>query len=231
MDNTAGVGLNGLKFYNNTIVNVTGGSDSGVHILGGTTSRNWDVQNNLWYASDPAALTTTSGSAHDYNTLLDTAYANGIAGNPHDSQTTQGSGDPFGSSAAGDLHLSSPLIDAHLNDGVLMTSPYNLDFDGEVRGTAGAWDRGAYEYSGGRTAGSSLYIAQALSGTADGSSCVNAKAVGFFNNAVNWGTGAGQIGPGTTVHLCGTFTGTAGSTMLTFQGSGDRKSTRLNSSQ
>ena len=32
------------------------------------------------------------------------------------------------------------------------------------------------------------------------------------------GSGAGQIGPGTTVHLCGTFTGTAGGGMLTARG-------------
>ena len=42
----------------------------------------------------------------------------------------------------------------------------------------------------------------------------------WFNSSGNWGTGAAQIGPGTTVHLCGTFTGSAGSTLLTFQGNG-----------
>lgn len=41
-----------------------------------------------------------------------------------------------------------------------------------------------------------------------------------FNATANWGSAAGQIGPGTTILLCGTFTGTAGSTELTFQGSG-----------
>lgn len=42
-----------------------------------------------------------------------------------------------------------------------------------------------------------------------------------FNNSSNWGTGTGQIGPGTTVLMCGTFTSsTQGGTMLTPQGSG-----------
>ncbi len=42
-----------------------------------------------------------------------------------------------------------------------------------------------------------------------------------FNNSSNWGTGASQIGPGTTVLLCGTLTGTAGqSGLLHFQSSG-----------
>lgn len=41
-----------------------------------------------------------------------------------------------------------------------------------------------------------------------------------FSNSSNWGSGANQIGPGTTVLLCGTITGTAGSTLLTLQSSG-----------
>jgi hypothetical protein len=42
----------------------------------------------------------------------------------------------------------------------------------------------------------------------------------WFNNSANWGTGAGQIGPGTTVHICGTFTESANTTVFQFQGSG-----------
>jgi hypothetical protein len=42
----------------------------------------------------------------------------------------------------------------------------------------------------------------------------------WFNSSGNWGTGASQIGPGTTVHLCGTFTGAAGATFFTFQAGG-----------
>ncbi|MGA9529601.1 MAG: choice-of-anchor Q domain-containing protein [Terriglobales bacterium] len=42
----------------------------------------------------------------------------------------------------------------------------------------------------------------------------------WFNAAANWGSGAAQIGPGSTVLLCGTFTFAAGSTGLTVQGSG-----------
>src|ERR1700730_13952433 len=42
----------------------------------------------------------------------------------------------------------------------------------------------------------------------------------WFNNSGNWGNGATQIGPGTIVHLCGTFTDSIRATMLTAQGSG-----------
>jgi hypothetical protein len=60
-----------------------------------------------------------------------------------------------------------------------------------------------------------IYVGQSVAGGGDGSSCANAKAVTFFNTPGNWGSGSTQIGPATTVHLCGTIT-----TPLTVQGSG-----------
>jgi hypothetical protein len=65
-----------------------------------------------------------------------------------------------------------------------------------------------------------VYIAQNGAGAANGADCADALPVSFFNNSGNWGSGPNQIGPGTTVHLCGTFNGAAGSSMLTIQGSG-----------
>jgi len=67
---------------------------------------------------------------------------------------------------------------------------------------------------------SNIYIAQSAAGSANGTSCANAYAYTFFNTSGNWGSGSAQIGPGTTVHLCGTITGAANATGLTFQGSG-----------
>ena len=72
--------------------------------------------------------------------------------------------------------------------------------------------------SGGLIRANDIYISQ--SGAGDGSSCGSAKSVSFFNSSGNWGTGSSQIGPDTTVHLCGTITGAAGATGLTVQGSG-----------
>ena len=60
-----------------------------------------------------------------------------------------------------------------------------------------------------------VYIAENASGSASGTDCADAYAVKFFNASGNWGTGAGQIGPGTVVHLCGTIT-----SGLDFSGSG-----------
>ncbi len=49
-----------------------------------------------------------------------------------------------------------------------------------------------------------VYISQ--NGTGNGSSCTSPLPVSWLNNYLNWGTGAGKIAPGTTVHLCGTIT-------------------------
>jgi len=63
-----------------------------------------------------------------------------------------------------------------------------------------------------------IYITQ--SGSATGNCTANVQTPAFFNNSSNWGSGANQIGPGTTVLICGTFSGTGGATEFTFQGSG-----------
>jgi hypothetical protein len=56
-----------------------------------------------------------------------------------------------------------------------------------------------------------IYIAQNAAGAANGADCADAYSLSILNSASTWGTSAGQIGPGTTVHLCGTFTAPAGS--------------------
>lgn len=63
-----------------------------------------------------------------------------------------------------------------------------------------------------------VYITQ--SGSPAGNCTANVQTPAFFNSSSNWGSGASQIGPGTTVLICGTFTGAAGATEFTFQGSG-----------
>lgn len=66
-----------------------------------------------------------------------------------------------------------------------------------------------------------IYIAQNSAGAANGADCADALPVAFFNASANWGNGSNQIGPGTTVHLCATFTASGGASgYLTFQASG-----------
>lgn len=56
-----------------------------------------------------------------------------------------------------------------------------------------------------------FYVAQSQAGTNDGSSCTNAYSLAWFNTSANWANPkqSGKIGPGDTVHLCGTFTSEA----------------------
>ncbi len=57
-------------------------------------------------------------------------------------------------------------------------------------------------------------------GTSQGVCTTNPQTPAWFNNSANWGNGGSQIGPGTTVHLCGTFSFGSGATGLSAQGSG-----------
>lgn len=63
-----------------------------------------------------------------------------------------------------------------------------------------------------------IYITQ--NGSPSGTCTTSVQTPAFFNNAANWGSGASQIGPGTTVLLCGTFTFATGASGLVVQGSG-----------
>lgn len=70
------------------------------------------------------------------------------------------------------------------------------------------------------TKANDIYLAHAAVGGANGAECSSALPISWFNNAANWGTASHQIGPGTTVHICGTITGTPGATALTVHGNG-----------
>ena len=68
-----------------------------------------------------------------------------------------------------------------------------------------------------------IFVAATALGSGNGSSCANAEAFTFFNNASNWaGTfTSGKISPGTTVTICGTITVTpATATITSVVGSG-----------
>lgn len=70
-----------------------------------------------------------------------------------------------------------------------------------------------------------IYYTQTASGSNNGTDCADAyaynDATNGFNAAGKWGAGSTQIGPDTIAHACGgTFTGTAGSSLFIFQGSG-----------
>lgn len=76
----------------------------------------------------------------------------------------------------------------------------------------------------GVAAANDVYVAQSSAGGNTGADCADALVYTYFNTVGNWTSNAPtgtKIGPGTTVHLCGTFTAQAGaSEYLVFQGSG-----------
>lgn len=55
------------------------------------------------------------------------------------------------------------------------------------------------------------------SGACHGQTIISISAA---NNSANWGSGTTQIGPGTILHICGTFTGPTNTQELVLQGSG-----------
>src|SRR2546423_12326346 len=85
-----------------------------------------------------------------------------------------------------------------------------------VFGVLGAWAFGAMPASA-----KVFYVAQNSSRTTGGTTgCGEALSVAWFNNSASWGAASHQIGPGTTVYLCGTFRGTPGQQLLKVHGSG-----------
>lgn len=72
---------------------------------------------------------------------------------------------------------------------------------------------------------SDIYVGPAASGAANGADCADAYPYTWFSSSGNWGTAAGKIGPGTTVHVCaGTYSIAANGTAFSFQGSGTTSS-------
>jgi hypothetical protein len=64
-----------------------------------------------------------------------------------------------------------------------------------------------------------VYVTQ--SGAASGLCQTGVQNEAWLTNSANWGSGSAQVGPGTTVLLCGTFTGTGGTnSAITFLGAG-----------
>jgi hypothetical protein len=65
-----------------------------------------------------------------------------------------------------------------------------------------------------------FYVAANQAGAGSGTGCSTAKPVSWLANAASWGTATNQIGPGTTVHLCGTITGAPGQQLFLVRGNG-----------
>ena len=161
-----------IYFYNNTMAGIWNGcmDDSGqgastLAISGSGSSGTVTVvqENNLWVGSgyatgDYTEYCAANGSAtctHDY----DAFYQNGITAGDFTSYseahgyTVSGSTNPFvniGASTIAGFEPSSPDPFAS-HAGTSLSSPYNTDMLGVIRGANGTWDRGALQISGSST--------------------------------------------------------------------------------
>lgn len=212
----------GFHFYNNTFVRV--GATSGWVIIWGSGSaghaNDTDVRNNIfyqcgmpdrandgWYGGDPV-----TGAVADNNLVVGTGAGlvkAGFQANGFEAHGLNGQDPLFVNSSLGDFHLQagSPAIGA----GVALNNLFTTDFYGTSRGSA--WDLGALEAKAGTPGVTDIFVSQ--NGNGAGTSCSDSRSVAWFNAASSWGTAAGQISSGVTVHLCGTI-----STALTVLGSG-----------
>jgi len=68
---------------------------------------------------------------------------------------------------------------------------------------------------GGAVCHCKLFVSQSGAGSESGRSCATAHPLSWLEDSGNWGSGDGGVSAGTTVDLCGTFTG-----VITFAGSG-----------
>lgn len=145
---------NGLQFYGNVASDFQVG-DGAVGFIGGDASNcviynntfirgtaaagfasngsNNLVKNNLWVGNRAVGV---SGS-HDYNGFSD-SDARGEAYAQTNIPTSV-----FANYSSTDLKLATPT-----NKGSTLPSPYNIDMFGNIRGTDGTWDMGAFEFVG-----------------------------------------------------------------------------------
>jgi hypothetical protein len=119
--------------YNNTFINVDQQSLSSFpSVYSGNRA-----YNNIFYNSQ--APNFSRFQTHDYNHFINSG---GTQSEPHG--TTSASGTPFVNFTGMDFRLT-----AHTSTGTALSSPYNVDPMGTVRGYNGVFDRGAFQFTGG----------------------------------------------------------------------------------
>jgi len=125
----------------------------------GNVASTWTVRNNLWYGNTNGGIEMGSEEhkcaactvTEDYNSILgyntgtlDTGFFSGA----HDVILVATPSSPFVSWTANPPNFHLVGDNADWNGGVTLTSPYNIDPDGVVRGISGSWDRGVFQLTG-----------------------------------------------------------------------------------
>lgn len=121
------------KIHSNAFIGVNSSSTGVSAITLATTGETGnEARNNIWWGqTDTLAFAGVTRDFNWYSGSNKYGEANGIAG---------GSTDPFVNSASGDYRLASPLAGSNLS------SPFDTDILGLVRGIDGTFDVGPYEF-------------------------------------------------------------------------------------
>jgi len=134
-----GTALNWM-FYNNSIVGI-----KGLHagISNGGSIPGMVVKNNIWYGN--RVNTIGGGGNRDYNWYYDNVRtgvgeldSKALSFEPN---AQLGTGNPFVDIANRNFQLKKATL-----PGATLSSEYKFDMLGNIRGTDGLWDRGAFEY-------------------------------------------------------------------------------------
>lgn len=148
----SGVSCTNIQIYNNTIVNLPssgqfscGAGLSGVYVDPSSNGGSFTVEDNLWYGNSGGVSFGPIGTfTENYNSFL--SNPGGSGSGAQDVSVT--STNPFVSwsgSGGGNFHLIGES--SKVNGGISLSSPFNMDPDGNTRGSDGQWDRGAYQYA------------------------------------------------------------------------------------
>jgi hypothetical protein len=152
-DNAGENNVQNALFYNNTVAD--GAGPGGLYLLS-ARSTGGVAENNLYYnlgTTNSVKMQGPNGFVHAYNTLLNSVEAYGTAPcTANETCIPSGAADPFVNDAGLDFRLAAPMNAASNSrkvaaQGLSLPSPYDLDFEGLVRGADGTWARGAYEFS------------------------------------------------------------------------------------
>jgi hypothetical protein len=122
-----------VKFYNNTMANITG--NAGLRLVT-PISKGALAFDNLFYHCPFVEMVNVM---HDYNTFVDCDSVYDLQGWGAHSEIAKGN--PFVDLVGKDFRLMAATA-----AGYVMPFPYNTDLYGKTRGSDGVWDRGACEY-------------------------------------------------------------------------------------
>jgi hypothetical protein len=141
--NVPGNSITGLKFYNNTVANIARGNSARPVLIPGYGA-DVSIRNNLWYCDKGTACAPADVSVGSGSYVCDQNWYSGSVVHPAEAGAQNaGTLNPFVSVANKDFRLRVAT-----SPGSVLPPPYNLDAAGQTRGADGAWDRGAFEFSG-----------------------------------------------------------------------------------